>query len=388
MTSPFRSLPIAWLQLKHGRTKLVAAVVGIVFADLLMWMQLGFLGAALSSATTIHRQLNGDLVILNPHTHQITSSQPFPRRLLTRAKGHPDVESVTPLYMGMAKWRDPWTRDKQPLFVYGVVPYAPAIEAPGVLEAASLLRETDTCLFDSKSRKEFGQVAAKVAGGQAVEAEINGLRRMKVVGTTAIGANFAVDGNMVTSDVNFLRLFPARPPGSVDLGVIRLRPGARKEQVKAELARIFGADLMVQTIDEMIERETDFLLKSRPINFVFTLGAAVGFLVGFAIVYQVLFTDVSNHLPQYATLKAIGYTNGSLRRVVMEESLILSLLGYLPGAALAWLLYAFAVKVTNLPMQMTAGRGALILCLTIVMCGFSGMLAMRKLGQADPAEVF
>ena len=92
MRSPFRDLPIAWLQLKHGRTKLVAAVVGIVFADLLMWMQLGFLGAALASATTIHRQLRGDLVIMNPHTHQITSPQPFARRLLTRAKGHPDVE--------------------------------------------------------------------------------------------------------------------------------------------------------------------------------------------------------------------------------------------------------------------------------------------------------
>jgi putative ABC transport system permease protein len=388
MRSPFRNLPIAWLQLKHGRTKLVAAVVGIVFADLLMWMQLGFLGAALVSATTIHRQLRGDLVILNPNTHQISASQPFARRLLTRAKGHPEVEEVTPLYMGMVSWRDPWTRDKQPLFVYGVVPYAPAIRALGVIEAAGQLHETDTCLFDSLSRKEFGLVAKKVASGQPVEAEVNGLRRIKVVGTTAIGANFAVDGNMVTSDVNFLRLFPGRPPGSVDLGVVRLRGGADKMQVKAELAQIFGLDAMVLTIDEMIEREKDFLLKAKPINFIFTLGAAVGFLVGFAIVYQVLFTDVSNHLPQYATLKAIGYSDGYLRRVVMEESLILSLLGYVPGAALAWGLYAIAVKVTNLPMRMTMDRGVLILVLTIVMCSFSAMLAMRKLAQADPAEVF
>jgi putative ABC transport system permease protein len=388
MRSPFRGLPIAWLQLKHGRTKLVAAVVGIVFADLLMWMQLGFLAAALASATTIHRQLRGDLVIINPHTHQITSPQPFPRRLLTRAKGHPEVDEVTPLYMGMAKWRDPWTMDKQPLFVYGVVPYSPAIRAPGVMEAAGVLHETDTCLFDAMSRKEFGQVAARVTGGEHVEAEVNGLRRMKVVGTTKIGANFAVDGNMVTSDVNFLRLFPGRPPGSVDLGVVRLHGGARKQQVKSELTKIFGLDLMVLTVDEMVEREQEFLLKSRPINFVFTLGAAVGFLVGFAIVYQVLFTDVNNHLPQYATLKAIGYSDGYLRRVVLHESLILSLLGYFPGALLAALLYAFAVKVTNLPMQMTAQRGALIFILTIVMCGFSSMLAMRKLAQADPAAVF
>ncbi len=233
---------------------------------------------------------------MNPHTHQITSPQPFARRLLTRAKGHPDVEEVTPLYMGTVKWRDPWTKDKQPLFVYGVVPYSPAISAPGVMELASQLHETDTCLFDAMSRKEFGQVAARVAGGELIEAEINGLRRVKVVGTTKIGANFAVDGNMVTSDVNFLRLFPARPPGSVDLGVIRLRKAAPLRQVQAELAKVFGVDLMVLSVKEMMDRETEFLLKSRPINFIFTLGAAVGFLVGFAIVYQVLFTDVNNHL--------------------------------------------------------------------------------------------
>ena len=202
-----------------------------------MWMQLGFLGAALASATTIHRQLRGDLVILNPHTHQITSPQPFPRRLLTRAKGHPDVEDVTPLYMGMAKWRDPWTRDKQPLFVYGVVPYSPAIRAPGVMEAAGLLHETDTCLFDTHVAQGIRPGRRQGRRRRAVEAEVNGLRRIKVVGTTKIGANFAVDGNVVTSDVNFLRLFPGRPPGSVDLGVVRLRPGASKQQVQGRAGR-------------------------------------------------------------------------------------------------------------------------------------------------------
>ncbi len=131
---------------------------------------------------------------------------------MTRAKGHPEVEEVTPLYMGTAKWRDPWTMDKQPLFVYGVVPYSPAIRRPGSWKPpANCTRRIPACLTPM-SRKEFGQVAAKVAGGERVEAEINGLRRVKVVGTTKIGANFAVDGNMVTSDVNFLRLFPARPP--------------------------------------------------------------------------------------------------------------------------------------------------------------------------------
>ena len=88
MTS-FRNLPVAWLQLSHGRTKLLAAVVGIVFADLLMWMQLGFLDAAIASATSLYGKLSGELVVINPQSHEISSTEPFPRRLLTRRRGIP-----------------------------------------------------------------------------------------------------------------------------------------------------------------------------------------------------------------------------------------------------------------------------------------------------------
>jgi len=382
-----RNLPVAWLQLSHGRTKLMAAVVGIVFADLLMWMQLGFLAAAIDSATYIYGRLRGELVVINPLSHQINSAEPFPRRHLARALGHIEVEAVAPLYTGTVKWKDPYTGEKRPLFIYGIVPYSPAIGAPGVVESAGRLHEADTCLFDIRSRREFGGVTAQLAAGQPVRAEVNG-RRLSVVGTAMIGASFAVDGNLVTSDANFMRLLPGRPPGSIDVGVVRLCPGADRQRVKAELQNLYGADLLVLTIAEFIERETDFLLRSRPINFIFTLGAGVGFLVGFAIVYQVLFTDVSNHLPQYATLKAIGYSDGCLRQIVLHEALILSVLGYLPGVVLAGALYAFTVKATNLPMQITPERGALIFALTVVMCGLSGLLAMNKLRQADPADVF
>jgi putative ABC transport system permease protein len=385
--APFRDLPVAWLQLSHGRTKLLAAVLGIVFADLLMWMQLGFLAAAIDSATSLYGKLRGELVLINPQSHEINSVEPFTRRLLSQAQGHPEVESVAPLYTSTARWKDPWTGQKRPLFVYGIVPYAPAIGTDGVMESARLLHAADTCLFDLRARPEFSHVAARLADGRPLAAEVNG-RRIWVVGTTAIGASFAVDGNLVTSDANFARLFPGRALGSIDVGVVRLRPEVDREQVKVELQTLYGADLLVLTIDEFADRARDFLLRSRPINFIFSLGAAVGFLIGFAIVYQMLFSDVSNHLPQYATLKAIGYSDGSLRRIVLQEALVLSVLGYLPGAALAFGLYAVTVKATNLPLQMTSTRGALIFGLTVVMCGFSGLLAMRKLRQADPADVF
>jgi len=389
MMSWFRDLPVAWLQLSHSRAKLLAAVAGIVFADLLMFMQLGFLASAIEISTYIHRRVRGELIVLNPLTDNIEAAKAFPRRQLMRAHGHPEVETVAPLYTGIVQWRDPWTGSKRSLFVYGVVPHAQAIAVPGLAESTGPLHEADTCLFDTRtrSRKEFDMVLKKLEAGEPVEAEVNA-RRIKVVGTTTIGASFQVEGNLVTSDANFIRLFPERSPGAIDVGAVRLRPGADPRHVQADLQRIYGSDLLVLTIDEFTARETDYLLRTRPIGFIFSVGTVVAFFVGFAIVYQVLFSDVNNHLPQYATLKAIGYADSYLRMIVLQEGIILSLLGYFPGAVLASGLYALTAKAQGLPMQMTITRAVLIFTLTIVMCSFSGLLAMRKLRQADPADVF
>src|SRR5713226_974403 len=389
MMSWFRDLPVAWLQLSHSRAKLLTAVAGIVFADLLMFMQLGFLASAIEISTYIHRRVRGELVILNPLTDNIEAAKAFPRRQLIRAQGHPEVETVAPLYTGIVQWRDPWTGSKRTLGVYGIVPHAQAIAVPGLEEWTGPLHEADTCLFDTRTRskKEFGTVLKKLKAGEPVEAEVNA-RRIKVVGTTTIGASFNVEGNLVTSDANFIRLFPERSPAAIDVGVVRLRPDADLRQVKADLQRIYGSDLLVLTVDEFADREKDFLLRTRPIGFIFSVGTVVGLFVGFAIVYQVLFTDVNNHLPQYATLKAIGYSDRYLRMIVLQEALILSLLGYFPGALLAAGLYVLIVNTVGLPMYMTFGRAALIFALTVAMCGLSGLLAMRKLKQADPADVF
>src|SRR6266853_2551726 len=389
MMNMFRDVPVAWLQLGHSRPKLLAAVVGIVFADLLIWMQLGFLASAIDISTYIHRKVRGELVILNPQTEGLEGAKAFPRRQLIRAQGHSEVETATPLYTGSVQWRDPWTGSKRTLGVYGIVPHAQAIAVPGLAESTGPLHEADTCLFDTRTRstREFGMVLTNLKAGEPVTAEVNA-RRIKVVGTTTIGANFNVEGNLVTSDANFMRLFPERSPATIDVGVVRLRPGADPRQVKADLQRIYGSDLLVLTSDECADREKDFLLRTRPIGFIFSVGSVVGFFVGFAIVYQVLFTDVNNHLPQYATLKAIGYTDSYLRMIVLQEAIILSLLGYFPGAMLASVLYVLTAKAQGLPMYMTINRAVLIFALTVVMCLFSGLVAMRKLKQADPADVF
>jgi putative ABC transport system permease protein len=106
------------------------------------------------------------------------------------------------------------------------------------------------------------------------------------------------------------------------------------------------------------------------------------------IVYQILYADVSDHLAEYATLKAMGYGDSYLFGVVFKEALLLSVLGYIPGLAISQGLYVVTAQNTRLPIAMTLERMVMVFIFTIIMCCISGSLAMRRIRSADPAEVF
>ena len=114
----------------------------------------------------------------------------------------------------------------------------------------------------------------------------------------------------------------------------------------------------------------------------------MGFIVGCVIVYQILSSDVSDHLPEYATLMAMGYPLASLLRVVGREGLLLAVLGYLPAYATGLGLYALVRSGTRLPVYMNSTRAVVVLVMILVMCLASAALAMRRLADADPAEIF
>ena len=107
-----------------------------------------------------------------------------------------------------------------------------------------------------------------------------------------------------------------------------------------------------------------------------------------AVLKDTLFADVSDHLAEYATLKAMGYPDRYLFGVVLQEAVILAVLGFLPGLAICTYLYRVAGEATRLPMHLTAPTAAAVLGLTVVMCGLSGAVALRKIRSADPAEIF
>jgi putative ABC transport system permease protein len=147
-------------------------------------------------------------------------------------------------------------------------------------------------------------------------------------------------------------------------------------------------DVLVLTKADFVVRETDYWASATPIGYVFAFGAIMGFVVGAIIVYQILFSDVSEHLNEYATLRAIGYSTSFVSGIVIQQAIILALLGFIPGVLISNGLYSTAADATHLPIHMTLERVLTVLLMTLAMCSISALLAVRKLRRLDPAEVF
>jgi heterocyst specific transport system permease protein len=381
------ALPLAWLQLSKEKLRLLVAVAGVAFAVVLIFMQLGFRNALFESSTRLHEALAGDLFLISPQFDFVAQPKSFSRRRLFQALGFPGVEAARPLYLGLALWKNPETGKSRTIFAVGVDPSDNAVSLPGVNEQLGLIRKRDVVLYDRAGRPEFGNVAAPIDAGKPFSTEVNN-RNVTVGGLFEMGTSFGVDGTVLTSETNFLRLFPARDRGTIDIGVIRLQAGADAVATRDMLRAAFPNDVLVLTRGEYIHREQDYWDTSTPIGYVFTFGVIMGLVVGAIIVYQILFADVSDHLAEYATLKAMGYPNSYLFGVVFQEAVILAVLGYLPGMLISLGLYRLTADATKLPMEMTIPLAVSVVLLAVIMCCVSGAIALRKIRSADPAEIF
>lgn len=381
------AIPLAWLQLIRERVRLLVAVAGITFAVVLMMIQLGFRDALFEAAVMLHRNLNCDVVMISPQSTNLFALKSFSRRRLYQVGGIEGVESFTPVYLRLALWRNPETRGTRQILIAGIEPESHPFTLEGVKAQQDLLKKSDVVLFDRLSRPEFGPVPAWFDQGRVVETELED-RRLTVKGLFSLGASFAADGNLITSDLNFLRFTPSRSPGLIDLGLITAEAGLSPEILAARIDAALPDDVMIFTKAGFVQFEQRYWQTSTAIGFIFSLGSAMGFIVGTVIVYQILYTDVSDHLAEYATLKAMGYRNRYLFGVVIQEAIILSVLGYIPGLLGSMGLYSMTRKATALPLSMTVERGMVVFSLTALMCLISGAIAMRKVQAADPADIF
>jgi putative ABC transport system permease protein len=382
-----RKTPLAWLQVKREKTRLLVALSGIAFADILMFFQLGLMSAAFDAATAVHYRLRGDLFLLNALSDNMQTIKPFPRARLFQISNINGVASINTLYTGIGTWRNPDNRTSWQVQVYAFDPSHPAMELADVTPQLNKLKLLNYALYDRSARPTLGNVGQQLQQINPLPAQLND-RQIQIAGLFVLGVSFSSDGNLVMSDSSFLRLFPNRQPDEVDLGIISLQPGAKLKSVQADLRATLPKDVLVLTKQELMDREKAYWGQNRPIGVIFGFGTIVGFLVGTVIVYQILYSDVSDHLPEYATLKAMGYSDRYLMGVVLQEALILAVLGFIPGFAVSLGLYGLIAQATLLPVVMSLNRATLVLSLTLTMCVASGVIALRKLQAADPADIF
>lgn len=381
-------IPLAWLQLSREKSKLLIALAGISFADMLMFIQLGFQGALFNANLKLPRIVKGDIVLLSTQSEAIFNLNSFSRRSLYRTLGMKEVASVSPLYISMAMWKNPIEGNSKPIMAIGFNPQESNLTVPGLnRHNRNQIQLTDVVLFDDKSRVEFGPIAELYRQGEEVTAEI-GQHRVKIGGLFSLGSSFTADGTVITSDINFWRLFRDRAPDLIDIGLITLKPGVNVDRAIARIQKKLPENIRVLSKAEFVEAERAYWQNTTAIGFIFAFGTVIGFIVGTVIVYQILYTDVVDHLPEYATLKAMGYSDSYFVVVVLQEAVILAIFGYIPGLAISTAVYALAAWGTNLPVIMTLGRAIIVLILTIAMCCVSGTLALRKLKAADPADIF
>lgn len=377
---------IAWRQLMKEKRRVAAAVAGITFAVLLMLVQLGFEQALFKSVKLLYQEFDAELFLVNPRYQNAQFTFAFSQRRLEQSLAVDGVERVDPLYMKMLIWKNPVDGLKQEIFAIAIPPRAGVMTLPEVNERIAALRTQDTILFDGWSRDEYGPVDKLLKTGP-LRVEIDGVTA-PVDGEFHMGTSMATNGNIVLSDESMKDLSPGYDLRLLTIGLIKLKPGADAAAVQKRLQALLPDDVAVLTRNELMDREATYWATHTPIGFVFRMGLIMGLIVGSVVVYQILYNDVTQHLAEYATLKAMGYPDRFLIQIVLQESLILSLLGFIPGLVFSQAVYSIAHWATLLPLQIDPTRVAVVYILTVGMCSFSGLLATRRLRSADPAEIF
>jgi putative ABC transport system permease protein len=388
--------PLAWLNTTNSLSKLTLAASGIGFAVVLMFMQIGFLNGLFDSAVQVLRLLDADYVLISPARYTVPSEQRFDIGFVRQVASVPGVKSVHPIYID---------RSLSEIRVIGHV--SRSIRAIGVPSGVNIfttdemntkcqqLLRADDALVDRKSKEKYGFEKRDLTKLREQVAELSG-KSVQFQDWVEVGTDFVYDGSLILSDRGVEHYFPLRNPkgnplDAVDLGLIKVDEAARdnnQETLRNEIKGILGPSVELMSKSDLIDREIGFWQRNTPIGAIFSIGTVMGLVVGVIICYQILFTDISDHLPEFATLKAIGYGTSYFLRFVFMQSLYLSVLGFLPGWLVSWGLYHFLSEWTGLVMRLTVPRIAFVFILTLVMCTISGLLAVRKLISTDPASLF
>ncbi|NKB62732.1 MAG: FtsX-like permease family protein [Gammaproteobacteria bacterium] len=389
----FGKTPIALQQLLHQKAQTIAAALGVTFITVLLFMQIGFRAGFLDTLTDLPASLDGDLFLLS--SSYVTALRPpkFNHRGLHHALAFDEVESISPVYLSSATMKNPGGEHSflRKIQVIGFpIGQHPILNLSGTPLSTEKLTQSRALFIDERSRKEFRPLLEKLKAGQNQSTEIRtpgGQHNISLVGTFPLGANTSTNSHMATSDLTFMELF-ARKREDINIGLIRLKPGANPEEVAKQLNEHLPKDVLVMEKNRLLAKERYHYEFHSPIGLIFRFGLGGAIVVGVVILYQILFQMLTKYLRDYATMKAIGFSQHMLRLIVLKEALILAIVGFLPGLAGSLYIYSFLTKATSLRFNMSAEVALGVLASICLICLISALLAIRKLSDADPADLF
>ena len=382
----FGRLPIGWLQLSHSRTRFSAALAGVAFANVLVFVQLGIMNSMAIATLKPYGFFQSDIMISASDANSMTEGGNVARQWLFQALVDPDVSSGASLFIGNINWARP--TKTLGLTTYGINPALPEFLSPAMARKASTLQLHNAGILDRLSRGLPTEEAAAIRPQNPASFEVSGTT-LTLYDTFQGGGGFGGDGYIMVSDQTFITLFPARSSAAPDHILLKVKPGADPDVVAARLRNLISdKSLRIRSTKQAANDELKYQQTKRPTGIIFGFGVIIGILVGIVIVYQVLSTDVADHLSEYATFKAMGYPQSFFLGIVIEEALILAVLGFIPGFIVASGLLVGMKKATNLPLAMTVDMAIMVFIGTLVACAISGAIATRRLASADPADLF
>lgn len=389
----FQTLSIAWAQLLHQKVQSAVTILGITFTVVLLFMQVGFRVGLLESTTQLANSFQSDIIIVSNSSISFSFAVPFSERRLNQALAFPEVEDTTPIYSTFTSVK---RRQKQAKFLSSIqvigFPLKPnVINLPGVNENLDRLKGDNLFLLDQNSRTELKTLIEEFQRSDQVSTEINPIgyarKKIDIVGLFEMGASSYYNGNLLTSERTFLKTF-GLGRGEIVAGLLHVKPGTDIPDLIQRLQAYLPNDVKVMSKKQLIAEDKIVVEYSSPMGIVFLFAMIGSIIIGIVILYQVLFQNIARFLKEYATLKAIGYDHKFLMTIVLEQVVIFAVTGYIPGFIISIFVYQSLAEVTKMRFLMSFNIAIFIFALIVVICVASGIIAMNKLKEANPVDIF
>lgn len=369
---------LAWRNLSHDRARFVVTLVGVLFAVLLMGVELGLLLGFARTTSGLVDHTHADLWITPAGTTNVDIAGRLDERRRFEALAVPGVETVDMLMMQFAFWRKP-DGGTESVSVVGFS-LVSGQGGPWNLVEGSVedLRQDDAVIIDRLYAGKLGVTAL----GQTVE--INN-RRARVVGYTAGIRTFTQSPYVFTTHRNAQNFTFFRPDQTTYL-LVSLKPGADRAAVRDALqARLGRVDVWFAR--DFARAAQRYWLITTGAGSALLLAALLGLVVGIVIVGQTLYATTVDRLPEYATLRAMGAPNGYLHRVILKQAAISAVFGFAGGMVLVGLV-VLASAGSTVAVAMPAGLVGILAVLTLCMCALGALVSIRRITRIDPTSVF